>query len=80
MNENNLAETDDYTLEITKHAFCEFLYKIGHQGNIVLINFIKVARKKEDAEDNISNNGDYGVSIEVKLRWSGCRCLDLWRS
>ena len=52
-----MVETDEYTGNITNHAFRACTNESGHQGNIVWIDFIKVARNKEDADDNNGDNG-----------------------
>ena len=63
-----MVETDEYTGNITNHAFRACTNESGHQGNIVWIDFIKVARNKEDADDNNGDNGKYGVIIGVKTQ------------
>ena len=77
MDDNQRVETDEYTGDMTKNSFLACPNDSVHQESIVWSNFIKVVRNKEDYEGKKGDNVDYGVSSGVKIRFSGCRCLDL---
>ena len=66
-----MAKMEEYTGEMTKHAFRACANESGHQGNMVWSNFIKVVRNKEDSEDNKGDNGNYGVSsrLNTQMEW-----------
>ena len=66
MNENQLVEMEEYTGDMTKHAFRVCPNDSGHQGNIFWRGFIKVLRNNEDAEYNEGDNGEYEVISGVK--------------
>ena len=51
---------------MTNHAFLAYPNESGHQGNIILGDFIKVVRNKDDSEYNEGDNGECGVIIGVK--------------
>ena len=71
MNDNQMVKTDEYTSEITKHAFCACTYESVNQVNIVWSNFTKVVWNKDNDEDNEGGKGEYGVSsgVKTKMEW-----------